>query len=80
MSCKNQKSNTNAFPVGVLSCGQMRTQFDLNQMKQFDRSNTPNTLLGKKEGYCGCKKTQSQSSRTLAWDDPDNRLSYNMRY
>ena len=82
MLCKNQQSNPNNFPVGVLSFGSDRTEYDIQLMKQSDTSNIPDTLLtlGKKENYHACHNNSSSNPyRTLAWDDPDNPRSYNIR-
>ena len=80
MSSNPQKYKSTNFGVGVLNGGPTRTQLDLDQIKDFDTSNTPDNLPGSKENYCGtCKNKQDRPSRTLAWDDSDNPRSYYTR-
>ena len=80
--CKNQPSNPGKFPVGVLGCGPIRTEYDMKQIIQTDTSKIPDTLLsvGKKEGYCPCNgQAKARAYRSLTWDDTDNLESYNIR-
>lgn len=66
MSCQAPKSNPTKFPVGVLGCGPVRSAYDIQQIKNFDKSNTPDYLgEGYRENYCACsKKTRCVSSNT----------------
>ena len=85
MSCNCKSNKRNYIPtdysIGVLGYDPPRTQFDLQQIKKFDPSNTPDTLLiGSKEGYCRTFFIKDKPYRTLAWDDNDNVRSYNVQY
>ena len=82
MSCCNNNTKSKPSYVGVLGdAGSARTQFDLKQNKKFDYG-CQNKKQKKpvKEGFCACNSNQGNRGRTLAFDDPDNSLSYNVRY
>lgn len=80
MSCSSfPKSDPNKFPIGVLGCsGPVRSSFDMEQLKKFDRRKC-DIPAPSKESYCSSCNSR-RSHRSLTFDDPNVPRSYRIRY